>query len=123
MIVISWPWFMINITGLFDSDTGDRKGYRAMSFLCFIILRDEKDINDKVLLNHEIIHYKQQLELFFVGQWFLYVLFYAINILKGYNSDKAYKMNYFEQEAYDNEDDLSYLNDRKLFSWLKYIKL
>ena len=29
----------------------------------------------------------------------------------------------FEEEAHNNDKDLSYLEDRKPFAWLKYIKL
>ena len=29
----------------------------------------------------------------------------------------------FEEEAYANEEDLKYLENRKRFAWLKYVKL
>lgn len=34
---------------------------------------------------------------------------------------KAYRSISFEQEAYDNDDNYDYLNNRKRFSWLKNI--
>jgi hypothetical protein len=121
MIVFKWTWFMRNITGLFDSDTGDKKGYKAMSFLFFIILRDEESRNDTTLITHEMIHFKQQLELLFVGQWFLYVLFYVCNLVKGLGMDKSYRQNPFEKEAYSNESNPAYLKSRKLYNWVNYI--
>ncbi len=54
---------------------------------------------------HETIHYLQQLELLFVGQWLLYGIFHLINMWK-YRGDgrKAYRENPFEREAYANDE-------------------
>ena len=114
---------MVNITGLFDSETGAKKGYRAMSFLWFIIIRDEKDRSNETLINHEMIHFHQQKELLFVFQWILYILFYLFNLLRGYGLDKAYKSNLFEREAYSNENNKNYLKSRKRYNWINYGKI
>ena len=34
---------------------------------------------------------------------------------------KAYRSISFEQEAYDNQNNLNYLKNRKRFNWVKYI--
>ena len=34
----------------------------------------------------------------------------------------AYRNISFEREAYSNEKDLSYLDNRKWFAWIRYIK-
>ncbi len=73
------------------------------------------------IINHEKIHFRQQVEMLFVLQWLLYVLFYFINRLKGMNHDKAYRNNPFEKEAFANDWDLNYLKKRKFLSWLNYI--
>ena len=72
---------------------------------------------------HECIHFHQQLELLFVGQWILYGLSYLYNrIIKGMDGPTAYRFNVFEVEAYTHESTVHYLRDRKTFAWVKYIK-
>ena len=74
---------------------------------------------------HECIHYHQQLEMLFIGQWICYGLFW----LKGLwtyrkhadRGAKAYRENPFEREAYDKQDVEDYFSHRKLYSWTKYI--
>ena len=72
--------------------------------------------------NHEIIHYKQTVELLFVGFWVLYFMFWVWGLLIYRNGAKAYRMIPFEKEAYSNEGDLDYLKKRKLYSWVKYVR-
>ena len=74
------------------------------------------------LANHEIIHFQQQLELLFVGQWFLYAFFWLWNVarLKG-DGKEAYYQNPFEREAYDNDGNLDYLRSRPFYNWTKYL--
>lgn len=74
-----------------------------------------------VLINHEKIHLKQQIEMlviiFFIwyGIEFLFRLFITRNWMKAYFSVS------FEREAYGNEKNLTYLRDRKFWNFLKYI--
>ena len=37
------------------------------------------------------------------------------------SDDNAYKNISFEKEAYDNENDMDYLDKREHFSWIEYI--
>ena len=116
MIVFKWTWLIRNVTMLFDNDTTDKNGARAISFLCFIILRDNEDkesMSYKVLINHEKIHFEQQLEMMFVFNWLFYIVFHLTN---------GYDNNPFELEAYDHEDDLTYLADRTHYKWIEYIR-
>ena len=70
---------------------------------------------------HETIHYQQQLELLFVGQWLLYVLFWLWNLVLYRNGTIAYMNNPFELEAYANDMKEDYLLTRKRYSWVKYV--
>lgn len=72
-------------------------------------------------LRHETIHYHQQLELFFVLHWVMYLAFHVKGLIKEENGEKAYRQNPFELEAYDNDDDPSYLENRELFAWRRYL--
>ena len=72
---------------------------------------------------HETIHFFQQLEMLFVGQWILYGLSYLYNrVIKRMDGPSAYRANVFEVEAYSNDGDETYLETREAFAWLKYIR-
>jgi len=71
-------------------------------------------------MRHEKIHFMQQLELLFIFHWLLYGLFYFAARLAGHTHEKAYRSNPFEREAYDEENNLNYLNDRPGYSWMRY---
>ena len=66
---------------------------------------------DEGTINHERIHIRQQAELLVI---FFYVLYFFEWAFKGYNGIS------FEKEAYENESNLNYLKQRKLFAWAKY---
>jgi hypothetical protein len=68
--------------------------------------------------NHEAIHTKQMKELLYVPFYILYILEWLYRLTQKGN---AYKNVSFEKEAYDNENDMDYLNKREYFSWIKYI--
>ena len=63
-------------------------------------------------INHELIHWEQQKE--FPIVFYLWYLVEAI--IRGYMKIS------FEQEAYDNDDNYTYLYTRKHFAWFKYLK-
>ncbi len=71
-------------------------------------------------LNHETIHIKQQAELFVIFFYLLYVAYYFIGLVKYKDKQKAYYMIPFEQEAYEYDNQLDYLQTRKPYSWTKY---
>lgn len=86
-----------------------------------VIFKNEEASKDEVLVNHERVHIRQQLELLFILQWILYLAFYIIARFQGKSQYIAYRSNPFEREAYANQGNLKYLSSRKLFSWLSYI--
>lgn len=68
--------------------------------------------------NHELIHYKQQRELLFVGMWVLYVAFWLYGLGLYGDGRIAYRQNPFELEAYKHEGDIVYAVKRPAFNWL-----
>jgi len=90
----------------------------AISFGLWVWCRGKLSEETK---RHETIHYQQQIELLFVGQWILYVLFWIIGLLRFRDGKKAYYRNPFEIEAYTHDKDENYLAKRSRFSWIKYI--
>lgn len=87
----------------------------------FIFLRNKKCKQNKTLLNHEKIHLRQQIELLIIIFYIWYILEYLFWLIKLKNKYLAYRKISFEQEAYNNETNLSYLNKRKLWAFCKYL--
>ena len=121
MIVIVSNWWIRNIASLAYRLKGSSSSYSAQSLLFFIILREESMRSDKALINHERIHFRQQVELLFIFHWILYGGFYIYHLIRLQGHEAAYHRIPFEREAYEFEGDLSYLRRRKLFSWLKFL--
>ncbi len=96
------------------------KGYRGMAIFPFIFLKDQKDISDGVLVNHEKIHLRQQLELLIVPFFLWYGLEFVFRLIQFKHFKIAYRHISFEKEAYQNETDFNYLKSRRLFCFLKY---
>ena len=88
----------------------------------FIILRNKADKINPVLINHEKIHLRQQLELLIVFFYIWYVVDYFYRYSKLKNGHLAYKSICFEREAYAMESDPHYLKNRKLWGFWKYTK-
>ena len=88
------------------------EGIRGLAFFPFIFVGDASDIDD-VLINHEKIHLRQQLELGVIPFYIWYLI-------------ALYRVGYmeigFEKEAYANEGDLTYLENRRIFAFKKYLK-
>ncbi|RZK79856.1 MAG: hypothetical protein EOO85_02515 [Pedobacter sp.] len=94
---------------------------QAMALYPFMLFKNSKLKLDNRLIRHEQIHFKQQLELLIVFFYILYLLNYLINLVRFRKHDKAYFQICFEKEAYQNDHDLEYMKNRKLFSWIKLI--
>ena len=87
------------------------KGFQAITLFPFIFTRSDMDANT---LNHENIHGRQQLELFILG---FYVVYLVEWIVKGYENIS------FEKESYDNAENLDYLKTRKHFAMWRNKKI
>lgn len=121
------------------------QGYKAIFLFGILFVKGNAKIGEVDML-HERIHSKQYIELgvlflilflplVFYSLWWLWLLlgffgFYIVYVIewsirsilyKG-NTKKAYKNMSFEKEAYGNQNNVDYLKNRKLFSWLKYIR-
>lgn len=93
---------------------------RGMALFPFILFRNSSISKDAVILNHELIHHRQQLELLILPFYFLYLLHYLFNRLKYPDHQSAYRNIIFEREAYANDNDLTYLKTRSFFAFMKY---
>jgi len=92
---------------------------RALTLFPFIIVGNKSDLEDKVLVNHEKIHIRQQLELLILPFYVWYLVDFIFQYYKYKNKHEAYRNIIFEREAYQNEKQLDYLETRKLWGFLK----
>ena len=74
-----------------------------------------------VTKRHETIHFQQQLEMLFIPFFLLYGFFWLKAMIKHRDGKAAYYVNPFEKEAYINETDENYLQNRKRFAWKDYL--
>lgn len=90
---------------------GGSSNIRGLAFWPFIFVSSKTTIDD-VLINHERIHLRQQLEM-------LVLPFYIWYLIELYT--KGYMNISFEKEAYENENNLTYLNKRRIFAFIRYL--
>jgi len=114
--------------------------FRAINLFGILFVRGARPLTN-VTLNHESIHSAQIAEVMiasvpfalllwlFTNVWigFLliiasYYLWYVIEWFIRLPFGNAYRNISFEREAYNNEKDLRYLDNRKRFAWIKYLK-
>ena len=97
------------------------KGFSGLTIFPFVIVSAKVDLSDKLLMNHERIHLKQQLELAIFPFFIWYFIEYLLRLIQFRNRRKAYRNISFEREAYANEGNIEYLKNRKFWSFLKYL--
>lgn len=97
------------------------KHIAALSLYPFIIYKDASFAEDAILVHHERIHLKQQLELLVLPFYLWYGLEFLIRLSYLKDKRKAYRAISFEREAYANEANLLYVKQRKAYSFLKYL--
>ena len=100
--------------------------YSGITLFPFIFINKTLEGKDNsILINHEKIHIKQQIECLVVFFYILYLLSFMWQFLKTFNCfsfDKAYRNIIFEREAYTKQYDLNYLNTRSMYAWLTLSK-
>mgnify|MGYP001555253836 CR=1 FL=1 len=115
--IIIAPRF-VRIAGRIMSGRSDA---RAVAIFPFIFIRDESQ-NMPWLINHEHIHFSQQLETLFIGVALISLIEYLYaRLVLGYSKQQAYLYQASEQEAYRNQQDQSYLKNRNFAEYYRYI--
>lgn len=98
------------------------KGYNGLTLFPFVMIRNNFDKANKVLINHEKIHIRQQMQLLVLPFLIWYMLEFLFRWIQFRDKNKAYRNISFEREAYANEQNLNYLEEMQLWSFLKYLK-
>lgn len=97
------------------------KNVRGMAIYPFIFLKDKSLKENPVIINHEKIHLRQQLEMLVLPFYIWYLLEFLIRLIQYKNANAAYLNICFEKEAYANEGDSDYLKNRKFWAFLKFL--
>ena len=92
------------------------KGFKAINLFGVLFVRKNAIINERTI-RHEAIHTAQMKEMLYIFFYVWYLIEWLIRLPFG----NAYRNISFEREAYDNQDDLSYLKNRKRFAFTRYI--
>ncbi|MBR9756638.1 MAG: hypothetical protein GYB39_01025 [Algicola sp.] len=97
------------------------KGYVGIALFPFVVLRHKGFKADTVLVNHERIHLRQQLEFLVVFFYLWYGVEFLYRLIIHKNRRLAYRHISFEREAYTHENDLDYLRTRPFWRVLRYL--
>lgn len=91
-------------------------------FPCIIVFRNLTHPMTSQWLIHEQIHIHQLSETLYLIYPFAMLEYLYARIFLKYTHMQAYMYECLEQEAYLNQNNSEYLNNRKIFSTFKYIK-
>jgi hypothetical protein len=107
-------------------------GFAYMNLFGILFGRNEYKRNlTKRTLNHESIHTEQMKEMLYIFFYIWYLIEWLIKIPFSWFYKKkkcgrdiskvAYRSISFEQEAYKNQFERNYVENRKHYAWLKYL--
>lgn len=107
------------------------QGYLCMNFLGLILFVRMRRVNgewvkptlSKETLNHENIHSAQYRETLWIGFLIWYAIEYLIVRVFHSKQGDAYHDVSFEEEAHAYDQYDNYLEHRKHFAWIKFIKI
>ena len=96
------------------------KGFRGITLFPFIIVSENDLKQNQIVINHEKIHIRQQMELLILPFFIWYGIEFLIKWIRYKDKNLAYRNISFEKEAYAKEKDLSYLKQRSFWKFLSY---
>ena len=97
-----------------------KQNYKAMAVWPFVFVKTNELKTDLVIMNHEKIHLRQQLECLVIPFYIIYFTEYLWGRMKLKDHNLAYRNISYEKEAYKNDSDLNYLPKRK--AWANFRK-
>lgn len=96
------------------------KGFKAINLFGVLFVRKEAVLSEADI-NHEAIHTAQMKEMLYVGFYLWYAVEWLVRLIRFRDTHSAYRNVSFEREAYANQADLEYLQQRKQWSWTSYL--
>lgn len=91
----------------------------GMAIFPFVLLKPR--VPGRVLLHHECIHLRQQLETGILLFYIWYLSEYLLRLVWYRSHYRAYREISFEKEAFANETSFTYLTNRPFWAFLHYI--
>lgn len=98
-----------------------RRHFVGITLWPFIVMRTANLQEDRVFINHEKIHIRQQAEMMVIFFFLWYFFEYLFRLLQYRDRYIAYLNISFEREAYARELELDYLKKRSFWSFLAYL--
>lgn len=96
------------------------KRFDAINLFGFIFVRNGTKL-DKRIQNHESIHTHQMKYMLYIFFYLWYVIEWIVRLIQYRNTLKAYINISFEREAYANDSNTDYLENRNPFAWVQYL--
>ena len=96
------------------------KNFTAINLFGLIFVKTNTILSGRTV-RHELIHTVQMKEMLYILFYIWYAIEWIIRFIQYKDATLAYYNISFEIEAYDNQNDIGYLETRKLFSWIKYL--
>lgn len=96
------------------------KGYKCINLFGVLFVREGSTMSETDY-NHEAIHTAQMKEMLYVFFYLWYAIEWLVRLVKLRDAHKAYRNISFEQEAYGNEENMEYTNNRRHYAWLDYL--
>lgn len=98
------------------------RGYVGLTIFPFMFLKTKALKENPILINHEKIHLRQQLELLIIPFFIIYMFEFFIRLIQYKNWHLAYRNISFEREAYAKEKDLNCLKSRPFYNVVSFIR-
>lgn len=99
-----------------------RRGFNGITLWPFVVLRKREMKEDAVMLNHEKIHLRQQIEMLVLPFYLWYVIEFLIRWFQYKNRHTAYRNISFEREAYSFQNNFKYIKRRQFWAFVRFIK-
>lgn len=100
------------------------KGYKCINLFGILFVRKNANIDIKTI-NHELIHTAQMKEMLFIFFYLWYCIEYLCILFSfkySKHKDRYHDIS-FEEEAFNNDENLEYLSKREHYAWIKYLKI
>lgn len=92
------------------------KGFKCINLFGVLFVRKECGDLTPQEINHEVIHTAQMKELAYLPFYIAYLVEWLWHLYKTRDAKRAYRTVSHEREAYEHQNDLSYLSTRKQYS-------
>lgn len=88
-----------------------------------VIIMNKRFKNSVILINHEKIHLKQQIEMLVIPFYLWYFFEFIIRYFQYKSWQLAYRNISFEREAYSNQNNMNYIVNRKFWGFWEHIRI